>query len=68
MGNQKKIIFSFDSALCKGCGICYTLCPKSVFDKDIDNKPVFAHKDQCVCCGMCEQRCPDFAIRIRRDI
>lgn len=68
MESNRKIVFSFDSKLCKGCGICFALCPKSVFSKDIDNKPIFAHNEQCICCGMCEQRCPDFAIRIRRNV
>jgi 2-oxoglutarate ferredoxin oxidoreductase subunit delta len=64
---QGVVEFTFDARLCKACGICTAFCPKSVFERDEEGKPVFAHKEKCIACGMCELRCPDYAIRIRRD-
>jgi 2-oxoglutarate ferredoxin oxidoreductase subunit delta len=49
---------------CKGCGICITLCPKAVYEKDEFGKPVVAHVEKCSVCRICEYRCPDFAIKI----
>ena len=61
------VTFSFNPTLCKACGICAALCPKQVYDRDEEGKPVFARPDDCIGCQMCEMRCPDFAIRIGRD-
>jgi 2-oxoglutarate ferredoxin oxidoreductase subunit delta len=49
---------------CKGCGICIDFCPKSVFERDEDGKPVVKDISACIVCRMCELRCPDFAIRV----
>ena len=53
---------------CKGCGICVAFCPKAVLEfSDELGKPVVARPEDCIQCGMCELRCPDFAItRTRR--
>ena len=56
--------FVLDRHLCKGCGICTALCPKSVLDTDEAGNPVFARPDDCISCMLCELRCPDFAIRM----
>lgn len=53
-----------DRALCKGCGICTALCPKQVFDADIEGKPVTARAEDCIGCKLCAFRCPDFALKV----
>ncbi|MCS7125019.1 MAG: 4Fe-4S binding protein [Candidatus Bathyarchaeota archaeon] len=56
--------------LCKGCGICISLCPNKVFAKseEISSKgvflPVIIHGDKCIACRICEEHCPDLAIFI----
>ncbi|MBU0994082.1 MAG: 4Fe-4S binding protein [Proteobacteria bacterium] len=49
---------------CKGCGICVHFCPKEVLDLDQEDKAVPVKPDQCICCMMCEMRCPDLAIDV----
>lgn len=46
---------------CKGCGICVEFCPKNVLELDHD-KISIKNLDQCIKCGQCELRCPDYAI------
>jgi 2-oxoglutarate ferredoxin oxidoreductase subunit delta len=50
---------------CKGCGICVAFCPKKVWELDRKDKAVPAHSDDCICCRMCELRCPDLAIEVQ---
>jgi MinD superfamily P-loop ATPase containing an inserted ferredoxin domain len=51
---------------CKGCGICVEFCSKHVLEM-IDDKVHVKSKDDCVYCGQCEQRCPDYAIYISEE-
>ncbi len=71
-------------AFCKGCGICINLCPKKVFDltyrTNVHNKikgerkiqylptAVVVGSEECTGCRNCEKHCPDFAIRITKEI
>ncbi len=53
---------------CKGCGICVDFCPKKVFDHaHLGAKPVPARVEDCIGCGQCELRCPDFAIGLVKE-
>lgn len=49
---------------CKSCGICIEFCPKDVLVPDHRGKPVPKNIDACIKCGLCEFRCPDFAITV----
>ncbi|WP_163340361.1 ferredoxin family protein [Desulfopila sp. IMCC35008] len=52
---------------CKGCGICVALCPKQVLELDREEKVIAARPEDCICCQLCEIRCPDLAIEIILD-
>lgn len=52
---------------CKGCGICVSLCPKKVLELDREDKVIVVRPEDCICCKMCEKRCPDLAIEIILD-
>jgi 2-oxoglutarate ferredoxin oxidoreductase subunit delta len=49
---------------CKGCGICVELCPKKVLALDEQDKVTVVRPQDCICCRLCELRCPDFAIEV----
>ena len=66
---EKKGITLFDQVIfrdwCKACGICIAFCPKKVFKRGEDGKPVVDQPDNCIGCLFCELHCPDFAISIK---
>lgn len=49
---------------CKGCGICVRFCPKQVLELDEEEKAVAVRQSDCICCKLCELRCPDLAIEV----
>jgi 2-oxoglutarate ferredoxin oxidoreductase subunit delta len=56
-----------DAELCKACGICISLCPENVFDRDPSGLAVAARQEDCTACMTCEWHCPDFAIEVRAE-
>lgn len=52
---------------CKGCGICVAFCPTQVLELDKHDISTAVHPEKCICCKMCELRCPDLAIEVRED-
>jgi len=53
---------------CKGCGICVNFCPKKVLEvTELEKVAIVAGKENdCIKCGQCEMRCPDFAIFVEK--
>ncbi len=61
----KEIVINRD--WCKGCGICVHFCPKQVLELDPKEKAVVVRPEDCICCMLCELRCPDLAIEVLTD-
>jgi len=58
----KEIVINRD--WCKGCGICVKFCPTKVLELDSKDKAVAVRPEDCICCRMCELRCPDLAMEV----
>ncbi len=58
---------------CKGCGFCYTFCPKGVlaqaehFNAKGYHPPEVVDAEACVMCRFCEAVCPEFAIWLEEE-
>jgi 2-oxoglutarate ferredoxin oxidoreductase subunit delta len=64
MGKPKLKAHVINRDWCKGCGICVAFCPKKVLELDEREKAVAVRPKDCICCRLCELRCPDLAIEI----
>lgn len=47
---------------CKGCDLCVESCPVDILSLDERDRIVVEDGEKCIFCGLCEERCPDFAI------
>ena len=64
---QKKLpTITIYEKLCKGCEICVEFCPTDVLAM---NGPIVevVNLEACTACGLCEIRCPDFAITVTKN-
>jgi len=61
-GNLRLVL---EPALCKGCNLCVKSCPTGILYLNGRGKIAVRAEDvagKCIFCGICELRCPDFAI------
>lgn len=65
-GNDNGSPLSLKLAWCKGCELCVSFCPRKVLALNLGKVEVRDWKS-CIKCGLCEEVCPDYAIRVRRD-
>ncbi|MCX7974273.1 MAG: 4Fe-4S binding protein [Candidatus Aminicenantes bacterium] len=49
---------------CLHCGLCLSLCPFNVFNRD-DHWKIKAQEEACQLCGLCLDACPVKAIAIK---
>jgi 2-oxoglutarate ferredoxin oxidoreductase subunit delta len=60
-GNKKPV---FDAARCKRCGICAHFCPFGAIAQNEDGMPYLAKPELCTSCRLCQDMCPDWAVRL----
>ena len=64
---------TFQTDLCKGCGLCVNACPKGGLTIDTSNinkkgysPAVMAAEDKCIGCAFCATMCPDCIITVEK--
>lgn len=60
--DRDRVEVKINEEWCKGCGICVAFCPKKVLGLDQHLKVQMLDRENCIKCGQCELRCPDYAI------
>ena len=62
---------TFQTDLCKGCGLCVSTCPNgclSIAADQINKKgyspAVMTDEDKCIGCAFCATMCPEFIITV----
>ncbi len=64
MAKKKLRELTINRDWCKGCGICVAFCPGKVLELDNREKAIAVRPEVCICCRLCELRCPDLAIEV----
>ncbi len=66
-----KLTFNID--MCKGCGLCVSVCPKKILILSADKINAKGHSpveitDQkaCIGCAFCATMCPDCVIKVEK--
>lgn len=64
---------TFNSDLCKGCGLCVAACPKGLIFIDTSslnlkgyNVAATKENDECTGCACCAMMCPDCVIKVEK--
>ena len=70
---MKKLIL--EENLCKGCGLCVTVCPKKILELDTSrvnvkgyNPIVATDENACISCAFCALICPDLVISVNKEV
>ncbi|WP_312476229.1 4Fe-4S binding protein [Neobacillus sp.] len=70
MLKTKNAYVTIDENLCKGCGLCVSVCPQETLSltNEPNSKGYFPalqqHPDGCTACNKCAVMCPEIAIKV----
>lgn len=72
---MKKGKITINEFYCKGCGLCVSVCPKSILALDETrinlngyHSCTVTDMDECIACANCAKMCPDGAILLENVI
>lgn len=65
---EEQMANSIDYSKCTDCGICYEICPESVYDLDASQRVYVRRPDECWLCGSCQMDCPAGALKVKYDV
>ncbi len=63
---------TIDEVICKGCGLCVSVCPKKVLALSAEKinaagyNPAELTGEGCIACASCAKMCPDCAITVEK--
>ena len=63
---------TINEVICKGCGLCVSVCPKKVLElsktkiNPAGYNPAEMISDDCIACTSCAKMCPDCAIVVEK--
>ena len=64
---------TFETDLCKGCGLCVSACPKKIIALAKDKINAKGHspamitdQEKCIACAFCATMCPDCVIKVEK--
>lgn len=65
---------TFNTKLCKGCGLCVLACPKGIIELDAKQLNAKGYHpasitdlSKCIACAMCATMCPDVVIKVEKE-
>lgn len=66
---------TFAADLCKGCGLCISVCPTKIILLDTSrlNKKGYhpagvVDMERCIACANCARICPDVVIKVEKNV
>ena len=64
---------TFETDLCKGCGLCVNACPKGILQIATDkinekgySPAEMTDQEKCIGCAFCATMCPDCIIKVEK--
>jgi len=70
---KQRVTITIDEQMCKGCGLCISVCPRHVMSaaKHMNTRALhpatLTDPDSCTGCAQCAIMCPDACIRIVKE-
>lgn len=64
---RKVTTLRFDETRCTGCGRCFEVCPRNVFEMR-GRKAFIVDKDLCLECGACSLNCTPAALSVESGV